>query len=43
MKDEEWDILDRKAFGMIWLFLEACGGFQYFKRNDNRGSDEGIG
>jgi hypothetical protein len=43
MKDEEWEILDRKALGMIWLCLEVSSGFQYFKRNDNEGSDEGIG
>jgi hypothetical protein len=23
MKDEEWEILDRKALGMIWLSLAA--------------------
>jgi hypothetical protein len=43
MKDEEWEILDRKALGTIRLVPGSVGGFQYFKRNDNEGSDEGIG
>jgi hypothetical protein len=27
MKDEEWEILDRKALGMIWLSLAASVAF----------------
>jgi hypothetical protein len=27
MKDEEWEILDRKALGMIWLSLAASVTF----------------
>jgi hypothetical protein len=43
MKDEEWEVLDRKALGMIRLVPGSIDGFQYFKRKDNRGFDEGIG
>jgi hypothetical protein len=43
MKDEEWEVLDRKALGTIWLSLEHVGGFQYFKRKDNEGVDGCIG
>jgi hypothetical protein len=43
MKDEEWEVLDRKALGMIRLSLESVGGFQYFKRKDNEGVDGCIG
>jgi hypothetical protein len=42
MKDEEWEILDRKALGTIRLSL-AVGGFQYFERKDNEGFDGCIG
>lgn len=27
MKDEEWEVLDRKALETIWLFLEAWVDF----------------
>jgi hypothetical protein len=43
MKDEEWEILDRKALGTIRLSLAAFGGFQYFERKDNEGSDGCVG
>jgi hypothetical protein len=33
MKDEEWDILDRKALGMIRLTLEASVAFNISKEN----------
>jgi hypothetical protein len=35
MKDEEWEILDRKALGTIRLVPGSIDGFQYFKRKDN--------
>ena len=31
MKDEEWDILDRKALGTIWLSLAASVAFNISK------------
>jgi hypothetical protein len=31
MKDEEWEILDRKALGMIWLNLAASVAFNISK------------
>jgi hypothetical protein len=31
MKDEEWEVLDRKALGMIWLSLEASVAFNISK------------
>ena len=37
MKDEEWDILDRRDI------LGSVGGFQYFKRKDNEGFDGRVG
>jgi hypothetical protein len=43
MKDEEWEVLDRKALGMIRLSLASIGGFQYFERKDNEGVDGCIG
>ena len=33
MKDEEWEILDRKALGTIWLSLEASVAFNILKEN----------
>jgi hypothetical protein len=42
MKDEEWEVLDRKALGTIRLSLEV-DGFQYFERKDNEGVDGCIG
>jgi hypothetical protein len=43
MKDEEWEILDRKALGTIQLSLASVGGFQYFERKDNEGFDGRVG
>jgi hypothetical protein len=43
MKNEEWEVLDRKALGTIWLSLTRSTGFQYFKRKDNEGVDGCIG
>jgi hypothetical protein len=43
MKDEEWEVLDRKALGTIQLSLASFDGFQYFKRKDNEGDDGCIG
>jgi hypothetical protein len=31
MKDKEWEILDRKALGMIWLCLAASMAFNISK------------
>ena len=31
MKDEEWEILDRRALGMVWLCLEALMDFKISK------------
>jgi hypothetical protein len=43
MKDEKWEVLDRKALRMIRLCLVASMAFQNFKRKDKKGYDEGIG
>jgi hypothetical protein len=43
MKDEEWEVLDRKALGTIRLSLASIDGFQYFERKDNEGVDGCIG
>jgi hypothetical protein len=42
MKDEEWEVLDRKARNDT-VVPGSVSGFQYFKRKDNEGSDGGIG
>ena len=42
MKDEEWEVLDRKALGTIRLCLASSGGLQYFERKNNIGCDERI-
>jgi hypothetical protein len=42
MKDEEWEILDRKALGTM-AKPGSVGGFQYFQRKDNEGFDGRIG
>jgi hypothetical protein len=42
MKDEEWEVLDRKALGTIYE-PGSVGGFQYFERKDNEGFDGRIG
>jgi hypothetical protein len=31
MKDEEWEVLDRKALGRIWMSLEASVAFNVSK------------
>jgi hypothetical protein len=43
MKDEEWEVLDRKALGTIQDEPGSVGGFQYFERKDNEGADGHIG
>jgi hypothetical protein len=45
MKDEEWEILDRKALGSRNDMAEPgnVGGFQYFERKDNEGFDGHVG
>jgi hypothetical protein len=43
MKDEEWEVLDRKALGTIWTEPGSIDGFQYFERKDNEGVDGCIG
>jgi hypothetical protein len=42
MKDEEWEVLDRKALG-TYGEPGNVNGFQYFKRKDNKGTDGCIG
>jgi hypothetical protein len=37
MKDEEWEILDRKALGTIWLSLAALMAFNISKENTMKG------
>ena len=37
MKDEEWEILDRKALGMIWLSLTASVAFNISKEKTTKG------
>jgi hypothetical protein len=36
-KDEEWEILDRKALGMIWLSLAALVSFNISKEKTTKG------
>jgi hypothetical protein len=36
MKDEEWEILDRKALGMIWLSLAASVAFNISKEKKTK-------
>jgi hypothetical protein len=43
MKDEEWEILDRKALGTIRLSLAASVAFNISERKDNEGFDGCIG
>jgi hypothetical protein len=43
MKDEEWDILDRKALGTIRLSLAASVAFNISKEKDNEGFDGCVG
>jgi hypothetical protein len=37
MKDEEWEILDRKALGMIWLSLATSVAFNISKEKTTKG------
>ena len=43
MKDEEWEVLDRKALGTIQLCLDSSVPFNISKEKNNRGNDEHIG
>jgi hypothetical protein len=36
MKDEEWEVLDRKALGMIWLSPEASVAFNISKEKTTK-------
>jgi hypothetical protein len=36
MKDEEWDILDRKALGMIWMSLATSVDFNILKEKTTK-------
>jgi hypothetical protein len=42
LKDEEWEILERKALGMIRLSLAALVALNIFERKDNEGADGRI-
>ena len=33
MKDEEWEVLDKKALGTIWLCLDSSESFNISKEN----------
>jgi hypothetical protein len=37
MKDEEWEILDRKALGTIWLSLAALVAFNISQEKTTKG------
>ena len=37
MKDEEWEVLDRKALGIIWLCLDSLVDFKILKENTMKG------
>jgi len=43
MKDEEWEVLDRKALGTIQMSLVASVDFNISKRKDKEGADGCIG
>ena len=43
MKDEEWEVLDRKELGTIQLFLALLVAFNISKEKNNKGDDERIG
>ena len=43
MKDEQWNLLDRKGTGYHTAVPGSVGGFQYLKGKDNRRCDDGIG
>jgi hypothetical protein len=36
MKDEEWEVLDRNALGMIWLSLTTLAAFNISKENTTK-------
>ena len=42
MKDEEWEVLDRKALGTMRLCLALSVAFNISKEKKNRGCDECI-
>ena len=37
MKDEEWEVLDRKAMGKIWLFLPSSTALNISKEKTTEG------
>ena len=43
MKDEEWEVLDKKALGPIQLFLDSSMAFNISKEKNNKGCSERIG
>ena len=43
MKDEEWEVLDRKELGTIRLCLDSLVAFNISKEKNSRGHDEHIG
>jgi hypothetical protein len=43
MKDEEWEVLDRKGIRNDTVEPGSVGGFQYFERKDNEGANGRIG
>jgi hypothetical protein len=43
MKDEEWEVIDRKTLGNNTVVPGHIDGLQHFKRKDNGGYDEAIG
>jgi hypothetical protein len=42
MKDEEWEVLDRKALGTIWLCLEALMSFNILKEKTMKNLMEAL-
>ena len=43
MKDEEWEVLDRKALGTIWLFLASSMAFNISKEKTTKGVMSALG
>ena len=43
MKDEEWNLLDRKALGTIWLCLVASVAFNISKEKTTEGVMTALG
>ena len=37
MKDEEWEVIDRKALGTIWLCLDSSMAFNILKEKTTEG------